>query len=167
MKKVAVVYSFNTTNSKLVAKKIKEALGKNTEEINAEDLSGKVMEKFENFVFVTPTWFDGELPNYYDEFMPELEELDLKDKIFAVAGLGDQVEYPENFIDAVGHLADAFEERGGKVIGHTSTKGFNYESSSAIRNNKFCGLAIDIENMSDKIDTQIEKWVEQLKKDFN
>lgn len=42
------------------------------------------------------TWFDGELPTYWDELVPELESLDLKGKKVAIFGLGDQKNYPDN-----------------------------------------------------------------------
>ncbi|HCC30402.1 MAG TPA: flavodoxin, partial [Marinilabiliales bacterium] len=72
---------------------------------------------YENFILGVPTWFDGELPNYWDEFIPELEEADLKGKTFALYGAGDQKGYPENFVDAMGILAELLEKRGGKIIG--------------------------------------------------
>jgi flavodoxin I len=33
-----------------------------------------------NIILGVPTWFDGELPNYWDEFVPALEDMDLKGK---------------------------------------------------------------------------------------
>ena len=81
MNKTAIIYSFNTQKSKKVAEKIIEAYGKDKiEAVNAEDLTSEVFEKNDNFILSTPTWFDGELPNYWDEFVPELEEMDLKKK---------------------------------------------------------------------------------------
>ena len=54
--------------------------------------------------------FDSELPTYWDEMIPEIESLDLKDKKVALFGLGDQIGYPDNFVDGTGILADAFEK---------------------------------------------------------
>ena len=61
------------------------------------------------------TWFDGELPTYWDELVPELESLDLKGKKVAIFGLGDQKNYPDNFVDGMGILADAFQKAGAGV----------------------------------------------------
>ena len=91
MGKTAIIYSFNTQKSKKAAEKIAEAFGKaDIETINAEELTKEVFENFDNFILSAPTWFDGELPNYWDEFVPDLEEMDLSGKTFAVFGLGDQ-----------------------------------------------------------------------------
>ena len=91
MSKTAIIYSYNTQKSKKVAEKVIAAFGeKEIEAVNAEELSKDVLNKYDNFILSAPTWFDGELPNYWDEFVPDLEEMDLKKKKFAIFGLGDQ-----------------------------------------------------------------------------
>ena len=163
MKKTAIVYSFNSQKSKKVAEKMMDAFGSGIEAINAEELTKKVFEKFDNFILSAPTWFDGELPNYWDEFIPDLEEMDLKNKTFAIFGLGDQKGYPENFCDAVGILAGILEQCGAKIIGQTSTDGYTFEASKALRNNKFTGLLLDQENQARLTSERVEKWVGQIK----
>jgi flavodoxin I len=109
-KKTSIIYSFHTHKSKKVAEKVIESWGaQDIEPVNAEELGREVLEKYDNFILSAPTWFDGELPNYWDEFVPELEEMDLSGKKFAIFGLGDQKEYPENFCDAIGILAGIIE----------------------------------------------------------
>ena len=157
MKKTAIVYSFNSQKSKKVAEKVMDAFGSGIEAINAEELTKKVFEKFDNFILSAPTWFDGELPNYWDEFIPDLEEMDLKNKTFAIFGLGDQKGYPENFCDAVGILAGILEQCGAKIIGQTSTDGYTFEASKALHNNKFTELLLDQENQTRLTSERIEK----------
>ena len=95
MKKTAIFYSFNTKNSSKVAEKIKKAFGESElETINTEELTEEQFLVYDNLILSVPTWFDGELPNYWDEFVPALEELDLKGKKIAIFGLGDQKGYP-------------------------------------------------------------------------
>mgnify|MGYP003573658544 FL=1 len=106
MGKTVIIYSFNTQKSKKAAEKIIKAFGDKIEAVNAEELTKSVFEKYDNFILSAPTWFDGELPNYWDEFVPDLEEMDLKGKTFAVFGLGDQKGYAENFCDAIGILVE-------------------------------------------------------------
>ncbi len=167
MSKTAIIYSFNTQKSKKVAEKIIGEFGEsNIEVVNAEELSKEVFEKYDNFILSAPTWFDGELPNYWDEFVPDLEEMDLAKKTFAVYGLGDQKGYPENFCDAIGILVEIIEDCGGKVVGHTSLDGYNYESSKAERGNEFVGLPLDQENQARLTGERVKKWVAQLKKEF-
>jgi flavodoxin I len=113
-----------------------------------------------------PTWFDGELPNYWDEFVPALEDLDLKGKTIAIYGLGNQVEYPENFGDAVGIMAKLVQERGAKLVGLTSTEGYSYESSAAETDGMFLGLILDQETQPRLSKDRITNWVKDLKSQF-
>ena len=166
-KKTAIIYSYHTHKSKKVAQKIIETWGKdNIESINAEELQKENFEKYDNFILSAPTWFDGELPNYWDEFVPDLEEMDLKTKKFAIFGLGDQKEYPENFCDAIGILTEIIEQCGGTVVGHTSIEGYTYESSRAQRGNEFTGLPLDQDNQARLTSERIKKWVEKLQSEF-
>jgi flavodoxin I len=167
MSKTAIIYSYNTQKSKKVAEKILAAFGETEiESINAEELSKEDFVKYDNFILSSPTWFDGELPNYWDEFIPDLEEMDLSKKTFALFGLGDQKGYPENYCDAVGILAEIIESCGGKLIGQTSIEGYNYESSKAQRGDHFIGLLLDQENQARLTNGRVSQWVEQLKKEL-
>lgn len=167
MSKTAIIYSYNTQKSKKVAEKVIAAFGENEiEAINAEELTTEVFEKHDNFILSAPTWFDGELPNYWDEFVPDLEEMDLSKKAFAIFGLGDQKGYTENYCDAIGLLAGIVEECGGKLVGETSTDGYTFESSRAQRGDVFVGLALDQENQPRLTKGRVDNWVVQLKKEF-
>jgi flavodoxin I len=167
MSKTAIIYSFNTQKSKKVAEKVIDAFGADIEAVNAEDISKDILENYDSFILSAPTWFDGELPNYWDEFVPDLEEMDLKNKTFAVFGLGDQKGYPENFCDAIGILVEILEDCGATVVGHTSTDGYTFESSKALRSNRFVGLLLDQENQARLTNERVKNWVEQLKPEFN
>ena len=58
------------------------------------------------------------------------------------------------------------ERKGAKIIGYTSTKGYNFENSRAQRGDKFVGLALDFENQAKKNKERIKKWVEEIKAEF-
>ncbi|WP_066631729.1 flavodoxin [Labilibacter marinus] len=167
MKKIGLFYSFNSVKTKQQAQKIIAGIGEgNVEVVNVEEATQEQFLTYSNFILAVPTWFDGELPNYWDEFLPSVEDDSLKGKTFALYGGGDQKGYPENFVDGIGTMADFLEARGGKVIGHTSTDGYEFEGSKAQRGDKFVGLALDIENQAALSDERISNWVEGLKKDF-
>ncbi len=165
--KTVIIYSFHTRKSKKAAEKIIDVWGEDIDVVNAEELSKEVLEKYDRFILSAPTWFDGELPNYWDEFVPELEEMELKGKMFAIFGLGDQKGYPENFCDAIGILTDIIGECGGKVVGHTPVEGYTFEASRAQRGNVFTGLPLDQENQARMTTGRIKHWVEQLKNEFS
>jgi flavodoxin I len=168
MNKTAIIYSFNTKKTSKVAERIKEAFGDEPlEMVNAEDLTEEQFLGYDQLILGVPTWFDGELPNYWDEFVPALEGMDLKGKKIALFGLGDQKGYPENFLDGLGIMASLVEEQGATLIGLTSIEGYEFESSRALRGNRFAGLAIDYENQGSMNKQRVASWVEQIKQEFS
>lgn len=169
MSKTGIVYSFNSTKTAKAAEKIKEAFGLdfNIVQVNAEELTEELFLSFTNLILGVPTWFDGELPNYWDEFVPALEDLNLKGKTIAIFGLGNQVEYPENFGDAIGIMGELVQEKGAKLVGFTSAEGYNYESSRAFIDGKFMGLLLDQETQPRQSKERIENWVKDIKPQFS
>jgi len=163
MKKIALLYSFNTQKTSRAAKLIQEEFGGALEEVNVEEITIKKFLSFDQLILGVPTWFDGELPNYWDEFVPELEEMDLKNKTFAVFGLGDQKGYPENFCDAIGILVEVLESCGACIVGQIPAEGYTFESSRALRGDVFLGLPLDQENQGKLTSDRVKKWVAQLK----
>lgn len=129
MKKIGLFYAANAVKTSQIAKKIREALGTEyVDIIPAEQAWGNDFEAYDNLIVGVSTWFDGELPTYWDELIPELETLDLKGKRVALFGLGDQVNYPDNFVDGLGILGDAFEKAGAALVGFTPAKGVFIQS---------------------------------------
>jgi flavodoxin I len=167
MNKIALIYSFNTKKTGKIAAQINEAFGDDAVEmLNAEDITEELFLSYDRIIMGVATWFDGELPNYWDEFVPALEDLDLKGKKIALFGLGDQKGYPENFLDGVGIMAEILEACGATLVGFTSAEGYEFESSRALRDNSFAGLAIDYENQGSMNKQRVAAWVEQLKNEF-
>jgi flavodoxin I len=167
MKKIGLFYSFNTNKTSQAARKIGEEFETGQiEHLNAETITENEFLAFDNLILGVPTWFDGELPNYWDEFLPALEDLDLKGKTVAVYGNGNQKWYTENFVDGVGIMANLLEDRGARLIGFTSAQGYEFESSQALRGEQFAGLALDFENQASQINQKIKNWVELLKQEF-
>ncbi len=167
MKKTGIFYSFNTVKTGQAVKMLVETIGKeNVELVNAETVTEDKFKSFDNLILGVPTWFDGELPNYWDEFVPALKDMNLKGKKIALFGNGDQKNYSENFVDGIGIMAGILEESGAKIVGFTSAEGYKFESSKALQGDKFTGLALDFENQPRMNKERISKWVEQLKKEF-
>ncbi len=167
MKKIGLFYGEGTAKTATVAGKIQEAFGDiKIDIVPVESAWQKDFQTYDNIIVGTSTWFDGELPTYWDEIIPELTSLKLKDKRVAVFGLGDQQNYPDNFVDGIGLLAEAFESAGATLVGLTSSEDYNFNQSRALKDKSLLGLAIDVENQSDKTNKRIQDWVEQLKKEF-
>lgn len=156
-----------TEKTTFVANKIRKAFGEDQIDIiPIESAWKRDFEAYDHIIAGTSTWFDGELPTYWDEIIPELVTLDLKNKKVAIFGLGDQTNYPDNFADGVGILADAFTSCGATLVGETSSDDYFFNASKALKNGKLLGLVLDLENQPDQTDKRIERWVKQLKEAF-
>lgn len=164
MKEIGLFYAMNAAKTSHIAEKIREKLGhKEVEMIMIEKAWQNDFQAYDNLIVGASTWFDGELPTYWDEMIPEIESLDLKDKKVALFGLGDQIGYPDNFADGLGLLGDAFEKAGASLVGFTPTKDYSFNRSKALRGNEWCGLVLDFENQSEMTDGRIKAWCNRLR----
>ncbi|MEI6141583.1 MAG: flavodoxin [Mariniphaga sp.] len=167
MNKIGLFYSYNSKKTAKIAGIIHNNF--TTDDVQLVDVdtinSGNFPD-FDNMIVGVPTWFDGELPNYWDELLPALEDIDFTSKKIAIFGLGDQKGYPENFCDAIGIMALFFEEKGAQIVGKIPLDGYTFETSKAVRNGEFLGLPLDQENQSRLTAGRIENWVINLKNEF-
>jgi len=115
----------------------------------------------------TPTYNTSSV-NYrsetnWDAWLYEvLPTLDISGKNVAVFCSGDQDHYDEYYCDAAGELYDRFAERGCNMFGFTSTDGYFYTNSKAVRNGQFIGQMFDEKNQADLSEERANNWVEQL-----
>ena len=96
----------------------------------------------------------------------ELEEEGTCSFLFAVSARtsGDQVGYPDTFLDGMGMLYETFQYRGAKFIGFWETTGYDFTSPlPLLDHDHFVGLAIDEDNQPELTDERIEKWCQQIK----
>lgn len=167
MGKTGLFYSFNSKKTAKIAGIIYNAFSDvDVQQVNVDEVKKEQFLEFDNLILGVPTWFDGELPNYWDELLPALEEINFSQKRIAVFGLGDQKGYPENFCDAIGIMTDFFEEKGALIVGKFPLADYTFEASKAVRNGQFMGLPIDQENQARLTNGRIEKWVASLKNEF-
>ncbi len=117
---------------------------------------------------------EGELPGLssdcenesWEEFLVKIESVDFCGKTLAIYGLGDQVGYPDEFVDAMGELYEFVTERGAKVVGAWPTEGYEFEHSESVVDGKFVGLALDQDNQSNITDERLDAWLNQIAPDF-
>ena len=167
MKKIGLFYSFQTTRTAGIAEKIISEIGEEyIDKIDVLDTDFSSFENYQYMIFGIPTWFDGELPGYWDELLPGLESLKWKGKKIALFGLGDQKQYPVNFGDAVGIMAEFLEQFHAEISGFTTVEGYVFMKSAAQREEKFAGLILDEDNQRGLTDQRVLSWAQQLKKEW-
>lgn len=162
--RTAIFYGSSTGNTAEVAKMLKTALGasvdhvKNITEINPIDLT-----VCENIILGIPTWHIGELQDDWAAMMNDIKALKFEGKKVAIFGLGDGKGYADTYVDGMAELLAPFEKGGAKHIGLWPTAGYEYKASKAIRNGKFLGLVIDVENQDNLSEKRVKEWAAQIK----
>ena len=111
------------------------------------------------------TWGAGDLQDDWYDFIGKLKNENLSGKLVGLFGCGDSGSYPATFCDAMGHLYDDLSGTGCRFIGACDTAGYSFDSSEAVRDGKFVGLALDETNEDDRTAERIAAWVETLKKE--
>ena len=99
--------------------------------------------------------------------LPEFKKIDFTGIKTAYFGLGDQLGYPDSFVDGIGILAEVVLKNGGEVFGSWSTEGYDFDESLGVNpDGDFYGLVIDDDNQHEMTDERVDKWLSQIKPDL-
>lgn len=157
---VTVVYGSDSGATKSVASRIAKKL--NGKVVNVANAKPQDFEACDLLILGVPTYGMGELQCDWEDKIDVLKSANISNKKVALFGLGDQVGYPDSFLDAMGMLYDQVVEQGATVVGFTDTAGFTFAASMAEMDGKFVGLAIDEDTQSGQTGKRIESWISQL-----
>lgn len=167
MEKIGLFFGSSGGNTEDVANQIKELFGEDTLSVHdVLDASAEDVANYNNLILGCSTWGIGDLQDDFEDFMEVLDKVDLSGKTVAIFGLGDADGYPDTFAESAGIIYLKLKEKGCKLIGKTSTDGYDYDESQAEIDGKFVGLIIDEDNQSELTEKRVTDWVEQLKKEF-
>ncbi len=164
MSNTAIFYGSSTGNTESVAQQIAELLG--AEAFDVADSPADKLAEFDNLIFGTSTWGIGDLQDDWESFIDEVESADLNGKTVALFGLGDSGSYADSFVEGMAKIYEVVKEKGCKIVGAVDTDGYEHESSEAVVDGKFVGLAIDEENQGDLTEERVANWVESIKGNF-
>lgn len=164
MAKVGLFYGSTTGKTADAAEQIQAALGESAIDLqDIADTDAAGLAAYDYLIIGCPTWNIGDLQDDWEAIFDDLDEVDFSGKTVAYFGTGDQIGYAENFMDAMGQLEEKISKLGGKTVGYWPTDGYEHSESAAIRDGKFCGLALDDDNESDKSEARIQEWTAQIK----
>lgn len=167
MKKIGIFYGSSTGSSEVIAKIIKsEFINTQVDLYDVLKTNPHQMNGYRNLILGVSTWDDGDLQEDWDDFLIHLDEIDFSNKKIALYGLGDQANFPENFVDGMGVLYHQLKDKNCKFVGHCPLDGYDFTKSKAVVNNQFVGLAVDEDNQYEKTGERVKKWVKQLSKEF-
>ncbi|WP_370978156.1 flavodoxin [Agaribacterium sp. ZY112] len=177
MAKIGVFFGSSTGNTRKIAKFIKRAFDDElmAKPLNVNRVSVEEFASYQYLILGTPTLGSGELPGLssdcetesWEEFLGKIEDLDFTGKTVALFGLGDQVGYPDEFVDAMMEIYDFVEERGANIVGAWPTDGYEFEHSESVLDDKFVGLALDQDNQSALTEERLAAWLKLISSDFS
>ena len=150
MEKAAVYYGSSTGNTQDVAKLIAQKL----EISNVYDVASAKADfaAYDVLIFGSSTWGIGDLQDDWEGFISKLKSADLSGKKIAIFGCGDSASYNDSFCDAMAKIYNEINDKGCTIIGKTSTDGYSFDSSEAVIDGVFVGLALypDNEGLANK-----------------
>lgn len=130
------------------------------------------LDSYQNLIFGSATigaevWRDATDSNKWNEFFVKLAGKSLASKKIAAFGLGNQILYPDHFVDSLGYMKTEVERLGGKLMGAWPIEGYDFNESEGLADGMFFGLALDEDQQQELTKSRIEQWVAQLDADMN
>ncbi|WP_008319158.1 flavodoxin FldA [Leptolyngbya sp. PCC 6406] len=165
MAKIGLFYGSTSSKTADVAEQIQSALGGEAvvDLYDIADVEVQQLAEYDYLLIGCPTWNIGDLQSDWEGVFDDLDEVGFEGKTVAYFGTGDQVGYADNFMDAIGLLEEKISSLGAKTIGYWPLTGYDFNESRAVRDGKFCGLALDEDNEPEKTSERIQTWVAQVK----
>ncbi|HSG68129.1 MAG TPA: flavodoxin [Bacteroidales bacterium] len=167
MKKTALIYWPKKGNVENTAAKIAALFGEgNIDVFTISSVDTAKLKDYGLLIFGGSTigadnWEDTHTTKWYN-FFAEVKKLDLSGKLGAIYGLGDQILYPEHFVDGMATIRDELSPTGIDFIGAWPTEGYEHTDSKSVEGEYFIGLALDDDQQPELSEDRIAKWVETL-----
>tara|TARA_B000000532_G_C18735052_1_gene348609 strand:- start:61 stop:576 length:516 start_codon:yes stop_codon:yes gene_type:complete len=163
-KDIAIIYGSDTGATENVAKSIHQKIGEDKADLlEVNKVSPEDFKKYSTILMGVPTWYIGELQSDWDYFFSDFEKIDFTGIKTSYFGLGDQLGYPDSFVDGIGILAKVVLKNGGEVFGSWSTEGYDFDESLGVNpDGDFYGLVVDDDNQHEMTEERIDKWLSQI-----
>lgn len=171
MKKIGVFYWPKGGNVEYCAKMMVSKLGNfNTELYSLDSIKNLDLPYYDLVIVGGSTagadiWQNADDNNLWFDFYARLEGAHLNGKPVAFFGLGDQVLYPDHFVDGMAIMKNEFDRIGAKIIGYWPTNGYDFTGSASLEGDKFIGLVLDEDQQPELTGQRIEKWISQILKE--
>ncbi len=172
MNKIGLFYGPQGGSVEKVAKMIKERLGDRVDLIPVEGATAADINKYENIIFGLSTvgadsWTMDHTSDPWAGIIKDLDKVEYLGKTFALYGLGNQVMYPNHFVDAMGVLGRELLRHGARIVGQVPVADYDYEASEAVIDNHFIGLPLDEDTEPKKTPERLDKWLTGILKEFD
>ncbi|MGE4509488.1 MAG: flavodoxin [Sulfurimonadaceae bacterium] len=166
--KIGLFYATSTGNTENMANEIKAQMG--AMDITLENVcnaKSDAMQNYDALIMGISTWGDGDLQDDWEEYFENITAEGVGGKTVALFGLGDQEDYGDYFLNAMGTLHAKLVKLGANIVGNWPTDGYEFDDSTAVVDGMFVGLALDENNQDDLSADRIKEWVAQIRPHFS
>ncbi|MGE4288312.1 MAG: flavodoxin [Salinivirgaceae bacterium] len=163
--KIAVLYGPVGGNTEKVATLVAKKIGaEKCDLIPVKDVNEETIKMYPSFIIGSSTigthnWTHKNTSSDWDEFMPRFRNLNFDGKKVAIFGLGDQLAYPNNFVDHMRTLYDVLIESKATILGHWKTDEYEFNESAAVIDNQFVGLPVDEDYQDELTEQRVDAWL--------
>ena len=161
--KIGIFYGSTTGVTKRVAERAGELLGADV--MNVSEIEEKI-DNYDMPIFATSSWNKGDVQKSWEGHLKFLEKKDFGWKKVALIGVGDQEFFGKTFAEGMNVIYTYIKYNNIKLIGRTSTAGYEFDESRSVEKGKFIGLVIDDKNQKELTEERIVNWVNQLKEEI-
>lgn len=164
MKHTGLFYATEMGNTEQAAHQIMKKLG--PEQVSMHNLrhfiSAGTFTQYTNYILGVSTWGAGDLHQDWADMLERLNGADLSDKTVAMFALGDQMAYPDMFVNGMGALYEFLKSHGATIIGQWPTDSYQFDASTAIVDGHFAGLVLDQDNQPEMTESRLNEWLNQV-----
>jgi flavodoxin I len=170
MKKILILFWPKGGNVHNCAKLIYEKLDTNEAELIS--LADFRPEDFANYDLIivggstvgADNWTDASGDDQWGPFFIRMKNagISLQGKKVALFGLGNQVLYPDHFVNSMRFLHDELKHFEPDFIGRWSSEGYSFNDSDALEGSEFLGLALDEDSEGHLSEGRVENWLAQI-----
>jgi flavodoxin I len=168
MKKTLILYWAPGGSVEKAARMLQQTIGADKAELS--DLASfqvSRLQEYDNLLIGTATvgaetWRDANDNNKWMEFFEKTRSFDFSKLKVASFALGNQIFYPDHFVDSLGIIRQEIEQRGGKLVGSWPVDGYEFADSLGYDGDYFFGLALDEDNQPELTQPRITAWIKQL-----
>ncbi len=163
MNKTGIFYASKGGVTEDFAKQIAEKL--NADCFNMKETDVTEIEKYENVVLMSSSYFFGALTEDWGKKVKLLHTVDFSKKNIAIVGVGSQERHPDSFCSGVADFFDKLKFSGAKFVGFVDANGYNFDFSRMQKGKKMLGLCLD--KGDGKAEERISAWVKDVQAIFN
>lgn len=135
MSKIIIVYASMSGNTEELAEAIAAGIqeaGIEPDLKNVMDTNASELEKYEGVLLGAYTWGDGDLPDEYEDFYEEMDDVNLQGRKFGVFGSAD------SSYTYFGKAVDTLEEKLAEIGGEKVFDGFKVELNPSKDEKQLC-----------------------------